>query len=434
MPVAPPSREPRERWHPVRRFFSNLGPGLIAGAADDDPSGISTFSVTGAAFGYAPLWTTLFTFPLMIAVQLMCARLGLVTGRGLGGMVRRTYPRSVLWTACAILLVANTVNIAADLAGMGASMQMITGVPSQIWTLVFTAVIVVLLFLSTYVTIARIFKWLTLVLFAYVIAAFFAHPDWHAVLVSTFVPHLEASARFFAVLVGIFGTSISPYLFFWQAAQEVEEERAMGRTTLAMRKGATPEELHGARNDVITGMFVSQLVMYFIILTTAATLHRHGVTEIATARDAANALRPLAGQFAYLLFTLGVVGAGMLAVPVLAGSSAYAIAEAGAWRGTLRDRPHASPRFYLVIAVSMLLALALDFAGLDPVRSLFWSAVLNGVLAPPLIVLVVLLTSNSKVMGEHVNPPILKWIGWFTALVMAVCTAAMFVTWAMGVS
>jgi len=434
MPVAPPSREPRERWHPVRRFFSNLGPGLIAGAADDDPSGISTFSVTGAAFGYAPLWTTLFTFPLMITVQLMCARLGLVTGRGLGGMVRRTYPRSVLWTACAILLVANTVNIAADLAGMGASMQMITGVPSQIWTLVFTAVIVVLLFLSTYVTIARIFKWLTLVLFAYVIAAFFAHPDWHAVLVSTFVPHLEASARFFAVLVGIFGTSISPYLFFWQAAQEVEEERAMGRTTLAMRKGATPEELHGARNDVITGMFVSQLVMYFIILTTAATLHRHGVTEIATARDAANALRPLAGQFAYLLFTLGVVGAGMLAVPVLAGSSAYAIAEAGAWRGTLRDRPHASPRFYLVIAVSMLLALALDFAGLDPVRSLFWSAVLNGVLAPPLIVLVVLLTSNSKVMGEHVNPPILKWIGWFTALVMAVCTAAMFVTWAMGVS
>ena len=434
MPVAPPSREPRERWHPVRRFFSNLGPGLIAGAADDDPSGISTFSVTGAAFGYAPLWTTLFTFPLMIAVQLMCARLGLVTGRGLGGMVRRTYPRSVLWTACAILLVANTVNIAADLAGMGASMQMITGVPSQIWTLVFTAVIVVLLFLSTYVTIARIFKWLTLVLFAYVIAAFFAHPDWHAVLVSTFVPHLEASARFFAVLVGIFGTSISPYLFFWQAAQEVEEERAMGRTTLAMRKGATPEELHGARNDVVTGMFVSQLVMYFIILTTAATLHRHGVTEIATARDAANALRPLAGQFAYLLFTLGVVGAGMLAVPVLAGSSAYAIAEAGAWRGTLRDRPHASPRFYLVIAVSMLLALALDFAGLDPVRSLFWSAVLNGVLAPPLIVLVVLLTSNSKVMGEHVNPPILKWIGWFTALVMAVCTAAMFVTWAMGVS
>lgn len=432
MSAARPDPEPRERWHPLRGFFANLGPGLIAGAADDDPSGISTFSVTGAAFGYAPLWTALFTFPLMIAVQLMCARLGMVTGRGLGGMVRRTYPRSVLWIACAILLLANTVNIAADLAGMGASMQMLIPIPSQIWTAVFTVVIVALLFLTTYLTIARIFKWLTLVLFAYVVAAFFAHPDWHKVLLSTFVPHVEASAAFFAVLVGIFGTSISPYLFFWQASQEVEEERAMGRKTLAMRKGATPEELRGARNDVVVGMFVSQLVMYFIILTTAATLHQHGVRDIATARDAANALRPLAGNGAYLLFTLGLIGAGMLGVPVLAGSSAYAIAEAGAWRGTLRDRPHASPRFYLVIGVSMLIALIIDFAGLDPVRSLFWSAVLNGVLAPPLIVLVVLLTSSRKVMGEQVSSPLLKWVGWLTALVMAVCAVAMIVTWAMG--
>jgi NRAMP (natural resistance-associated macrophage protein)-like metal ion transporter len=432
MSTAPPPPGTRERWHPVRRFFANLGPGLISGAADDDPSGISTYSVTGAAFGYAPLWTALFSFPLMIAVQLMCARLGMVTGRGLAGMVRRTYSRPILWIACAILLIANTVNIAADLAGMGASMELVTHVPSQVWTVVFFALIVGLLFWSTYVTIARIFKWLTLVLFAYVVASLFAHPDWHAVLVATFVPHMEMSARFFAVLVGIFGTTISPYLFFWQAAQEVEAERAMGRTTVGMRKGATDEELRDARNDVVTGMFVSQLVMYFIILTTAATLHRHGVTDIATARDAANALRPLAGNFAYLLFTLGVVGAGMLGVPVLAGSSAYAIAEAGAWRGTLGDRPHSSPRFYLVIGFSMLLALGIDFAGLDPVRSLFWSAVLNGVLAPPLIVLVVMLTSNAKVMGKHVSPPLLKWLGWATAVVMAVCAVAMFATWAMG--
>lgn len=435
MSAAPPRSAPPDRgdrWFPVRRFFANLGPGLVTGAADDDPSGISTYSVTGAQFGYAPLWTALFSFPLMVAVQLMCARLGMVSGRGLASVVRRTYPRAVLWGACAILVIANTVNIAADLSGMGASMELVTHVPSQVWTVVFTAVIVSLLFWSTYVTIANIFKWLTLVLFAYVAAAFLAKPDWHAVMRATIVPHIEMSAQFFAVLVGIFGTTISPYLFFWQAAQEVETERAMGRKTVAQRKGATAQELRDARDDVVTGMAVSQLVMYFIILTTAATLHVHGVTNIATARDAANALRPLAGNGAYWLFTLGLVGAGMLGVPVLAGSSAYAIAEAGAWRGTLNDRPHASPRFYIVIAVSMVIALAVDFAGLDPVKSLFWSAVLNGVLAPPLIVLVVLLSSNGKIMGEHANPPWLKWLGWITAAVMAACAVAMFVTWALG--
>src|SRR5579884_3827387 len=252
MSAAPPrSAAPTnsDRWHPARRFFANLGPGLITGAADDDPSGISTYSVTGASFGYAPLWTALFSFPLMIAVQLMCARLGMVAGRGLASVVRRTYPRPVLWGACVILVIANTVNIAADLAGMAASMEMVTHVPSQLWTVLFTALIVALLFWTTYVTIASIFKWLTLVLFAYVIAAFLAHPQWGQVLHATLVPHVEMTAQFFAVLVGIFGTTISPYLFFWQAAQEVEHERAQGRTTVAKRKGATPQELRDARDD-----------------------------------------------------------------------------------------------------------------------------------------------------------------------------------------
>jgi len=412
--------------HAIQKFFGELGPGLITGAADDDPSGIATYSVSGAAFGYGPLWTALFCFPLMAAVQLMCSRLGMVTGRGLAAVVRRRYSRWVLWGACLLLIVANVINIAADLGGMAEATEMVTGIPSRWMTPVFAAVIVASLFWSSYRTIARIFKWLTLVLFAYVITAFLAHPDWAAVLRATFIPDIQWSNEYLSVLVAILGTSISPYLFFWQAAEEVEEERAEGRDTVAKRRGATDEELRRARTDVLTGMFFSNFVMYFIILTTAATLHAHGITKIATASQAAEALKPLAGKGAYWLFSLGLIGTGMLGVPVLAGSSAYAISEAMSWRASLESKPRLAPKFYGVLAIAVLLGVALDFVGLDAVKMLFWSAVANGVLAPPLIVLVVLLTTDRTVMGRRVNPPLLKWIGWLAAVVMTAAALAMF--------
>src|SRR5262249_44811365 len=358
----------------VRRFFANLGPGLITGAADDEPSGISTYAVAGAAYGYLPLWTALFSFPLMAAVQLMCARLGMVTGRGLAGVLRRAYPRWVLWGACLLLIVANVFNIGADLGGMAEATEMMTGINSLYWTPVYTLLMLALLFWSSYRVIARIFKWLTLVLFAYVVAAFLAHPDWHAVVWATVVPHIEWSSGFLATLVGILGTTISPYLFFWQASQEVEHEREQGRRTVAQRQGATDAELRAARTDVFTGMLFSNIVMYFIILTTAATLHAHGHLAITTAREAAEALRPLAGNGAYLLFTLGLIGTGMLAVPVLAGSAAYAVAEAQAWRGALDEHPRLAPGFYGVIAVAVVHGLPLGYVGLHAGQMLLLSA------------------------------------------------------------
>ena len=410
----------------LRNFFAQLGPGLITGAADDDPSGIATYSITGAQFGYAALWTALFSFPLMVSVQLMCSRLGMVTGRGLAATVRRRYPRWVLWSACFLLVVANTINIAADLGGMAEGTQMITGVSALLWCPFFTATIVVMLFYGSYRNIARVFKWLTLVLFAYVITAFIVHPDWVRVVRATFIPDFQWSSAYLAVLVGILGTTISPYLFFWQAAEEVEEERVQGKTTVAQRRGASDQELARARTDVITGMLFSNAVMFFIILTTATTLHAHGKTNISTARDAAEALRPLAGSAAYLLFTLGLIGTGMLGVPVLAGSSAFAIAEAMSWKATLEAKPKWARKFYTVIALAMCGGLVLDYTGMNAVKMLFWSAVANGVLAPPLIVIVVLLTSDPAVMGKRCNPPWLRNLGWFTAVVMTAAAVCMF--------
>jgi NRAMP (natural resistance-associated macrophage protein)-like metal ion transporter len=408
-------------------FFEQLGPGLITGAADDDPSGIATYSVTGASFGYGPLWTALFSFPLMLGVQLMCARLGMVTGRGLAAVIRRRYSRPVLWFACTLLTVANVINIGADLGGMGDVTRMVAGGNAIVWTVMYGAGILALLFWTNYRQIARIFKWLTLVLFAYVITAFLTHPDWSAVLHATFVPNMRWSRDFLAVLVAILGTSISPYLFFWQSAQEVEEERSIGRTSVKQRRGASDEELRASRNDVAMGMFFSNFVMYFIILTTAATLHAHGVTHIETARQAAQALRPLAGGGAYWLFTLGLIGTGMLGVPVLAGSSAYAISEAMRWKASLDSKPRRAPRFYAVLVAAMVVGLCLVYAGINAVKMLFWSAVANGMLAPPLIVLVVLLTSDRSVMGDRVNPRWLGVLGWAAAAVMgaaAVCMVA----------
>lgn len=321
----------------LHQFLRELGPGIITGAADDDPSGISTYSVAGASYGYATLWTALLSFPLMAAVQFMCAKLGMVTGCGLASVIRTRYPRWVLWISCCLVIVANIFNIGADLGGMADAMQMMTGVPAYYWTPLFAGVIVALLFPTSYRLMARIFKWLTLVLFAYIITAFLAHPDWRAVFHSTFIPHLEWTKAYISVLVAILGTTISPYLFFWQAAQEVKEDRSLGKATVAQRKGSTNAEIRSAKRDVVTGMLLSNVVMYFLILTTAATLNAHGHNDIETAKQAAEALRPLAGAGAYWLFTMGMIGTGMLAVPVLAGSCAYAVAEGAHWGGGIAE-------------------------------------------------------------------------------------------------
>jgi NRAMP (natural resistance-associated macrophage protein)-like metal ion transporter len=410
----------------LKRSLAILGPGLITGAADDDPSGISTYSVAGAAYGYATLWIALLTFPLMVAIQLMCARLGLVTGRGLGSAIRIYYPRWVLWGSCSILVVANIINIGADLGGMAEATQLITGIRTLVWIPFYAMFIIGLLFWASYTLIAKIFKWLTLVLFAYVLASFFAHVDWGHALAVTFVPHLEWSRGFRAVLVAILGTTISPYLFFWQAAEEVEEEKAKGHPR-GGSKGATTRGLRTARADTIAGMFFSNFIMYFIILTTAATLHAHGQTDIATARQAAEALRPLAGNGAYFLFTIGLIGTGMLGVPVLVGSCAYAVTEGAVWRGSMSDKPNSARKFYAVMGVAMTLGLVLNYLGFNAVKMLFWSAVINGILAPPLILLVVLLTSSHKVMGKQVNPAVLRYLGWATFVVMSAAAVGMII-------
>jgi len=424
--VTPAKSDPPPR-NRIEVFFADLGPGLITGCADDDPSGISTYSVTGAVFGYGLLWTALVSFPMMVAIQIMCGRLGMVTGRGLSGVVRQRYSKWVLWGACLLLIVANVINIAADLGGMADATQMLTGVSSLVWNPIYTTIIISFLFWSSYRQIARVFKWITLVLLAYIATAFFAGVDWHQALAATLLPHMAWSRDSLSVLVGVLGTTISPYLFYWQASQEVEEERDREKA-LAKRKGVTIEDLRRLRVDVMTGMFASNFVMYFIILTTAATLHAHGVLKIETAKQAAEALRPLAGNGAYLLFTLGLIGTGMLGVPVLAGSCAYAISEAAAWQGSLEGKPRSARKFYGVLAASMIIGLVINYVGLDAVKMLFWSAVVNGMLAPPLILLVLLLTSDPRVMGDRVSTTMERIVGWMTFLIMAAAAVGLLLT------
>jgi len=426
--MADEERPPDHSHNPIVRYFRILGPGLVTGASDDDPSGIATYSIAGAAHGYLFLWTAVITFPLMAAIQLVCARIGLVTGRGLAGTVRQHYPRPLIAGACLILLVANVFNIAADLGGMAEAAAMLTGLPALPFVVVFGVGITVITVYTSYATFAQTLKWLTAVLFAYVAAAFLAHPHWPAVLMATVVPDFHWTRRFVSTLVGILGTTISPYLFFWQATQEVEEEKRRGKKTIAQRRGATLHELADARLDVNTGMFFSNLVMYFIILATASTLHRAGVRNIETARQAAEALRPLAGDAAYVLFAMGLVGTGLLAIPVLAGSASFAVAELFAWRAGLDLKPRSARRFYLVFASAMAGGIALSLLGANAMRTLFFSAVLNGLLAPPLMVLVMMVGGNRKIMGEHVNGFWLRLLGWTATAIMTAAALAFFLT------
>ena len=416
----------RHSHNPLVRYFKLLGPGLVTGASDDDPSGITTYSIAGASLGYSMLWTALATFPLMAAVQLICARIGLVTGRGLAGALRHHYPRPFLYAACLVLLVANVFNIAADLAGMAESAAMLTGAPTHVFVPLFGVGIMLVTVYTSYATFAKCLKWMTAVLVSYVVAAFIARPDWRAVLGATVVPEIRWDPLYVGTLVGVLGTTISPYLFFWQASQEVEEEKARGKRTSAQRRGATPHELSDARLDVNTGMLFSNVVMYFIILATASTLNRAGTTEIETAREAAEALRPLAGETAYLLFGLGLIGTGLLAVPVLAGSASFAVAEVFGWRSGLDLSPRRGRRFYLVFAGAIVGGMLLDAFRMNPIRMLFLSAVLNGLLAPPLLLLVMLVSNDARIMGEHTNGVWLNVLGWGATAVMAAAAAAFF--------
>lgn len=375
-----------------------FGPGVITGAADDDPSGIATYSIAGARFGTSLLWTAFLTWPLMAAVQMMCARIGMVTGHGLAGALRRKFPRPLLVAAASALLVANTINIAADLAGMADAAEMLTGANSHLFVVLFGVGIAVAIIRFRYHQIAAILKWLALVLLAYVVTAIHIGPDWSSVLRSAFLPSWPSERAQWATLVAILGTTISPYLFFWQASQEVEEEKAMGRRMLVRREGATSQEIAGRKLDVGVGTFFSNLVMFFVILTTALTLHPHGLTKLETSKEVAQALRPLAGRFAEVLYTAGIVGVGLLAIPTLAGSAAYAFAEVFGWKQGLDQKWRNARYFYGVVALSTAVGIALDFAEINPVRALYWTAIVNGVLAPFLLVGILLAASDARLM------------------------------------
>jgi NRAMP (natural resistance-associated macrophage protein)-like metal ion transporter len=411
--------------NPILRFFAILGPGLITGASDDDPSGIGTYAVAGASFGFATLWTALLTFPMMTAVQLTCAKIGMVTGMGLARVLRQHYPRALLYPVVGALVIANTMNAGADIGAMAEAVNLLVPVPPRALIVPIALAILALQVWGSYQLISRVFKWLSLALLAYIGSALYARPDAGAVLRGTFVPTIHFDARFISTLVALLGTTISPYLFFWQASEEVEEEISMGRRTLASRQGATDRELRYAGIDVTAGMFFSNLVMYFIILATAATLFQAGKTEIGSATEAAQALRPLAGNAAAALLAIGLIGAGFLGVPVLTGSSAYAMAEAMGWKHGLSEKPRRAKLFYAMIVVPTLVGMCINFVGINPISALFWSAVLNGLIAPPILVVVMLVANNPRVMGKRVNALWSNMAGWATTALMALAAVAL---------
>jgi NRAMP (natural resistance-associated macrophage protein)-like metal ion transporter len=415
--------------NPIQRFLKVLGPGLITGASDDDPSGIGTYTAAGASLGFATLWTAIVTLPLMAVVQFICAKVGMVSGKGLAGVLREHYSRRILYPAVIALLVANTINAGADIGAIAAAFNLFIPIPVTLLILPIAVIIVALQIWGSYRLIANIFKWLTLSLFAYIGAAFLAHPQWGEVLRATIIPHLSFDSQYLTTLVAILGTTISPYLFFWQASEEVEEEISMGRNTLEERRGATYAELRHAAWDTNIGMLFCNLVFYFVIVSAAATLHVAGKTDIQSATDAAQALAPLAGRWATLLFAVGIIGAGFLAVPVLTGSSAYAVAETFKWKCSLDARPREAKHFYGVIAISTLVGMLINFIGINPIKALFWTAVINGVIAPPLLVIIMLVSSNKKVMGEKVNGIGTNIVGWIATAVMFAAAIGMILTW-----
>ena len=411
----------------VQSWLQKLGPGLITGAADDDPSGIATYSQAGAQFGFNMLWTIVITYPLMVAIQVISARLGRVSGHGLATNIRRHYPAWLLYSCVLLLLIANTINIAADLTAMGAAVNLIVGGPIRVYTIGLGLLSVLLQVFVPYRSYVHVLKWLTLALFAYVATVFVVEIPWKTVLLRTIVPHLSWKNDYVTTIVAVLGTTISPYLFFWQASQEVEEMRAeTGQKALKNAPGQGPASLKRIRMDTWIGMGFSNLVAFFIILTTAATLNVHGVTNIETSAQAALALRPIAGEFAFLLFSIGIVGTGLLALPVLAGSAAYAMAGTFKWRNSLALKPQLAKRFYGIIVLSTVVGFAIGFTPIDPIKALYWSAVINGVVSVPIMGLIMIMAVNPKIMGKFVISSRLRVSGWAATAVMAAAGLTMF--------
>ena len=430
-PVDPKAAKIRAEKNPLKRLGKALGPGLITGASDDDPSGIGTYAQAGAQYGFATLWTTLAMLPMQTAVQYMCAKIGLVTGKGLAGVLREHYHRA-LYPAVIGLVIANTLNAGADIGAIAAAINLLVPIwPSVLIVPVGLGIIGLQVF-GTYRLIEKVFKWLSLALLAYIGAALFARPDIVKVLLGSLVPTISLDPKYIGILVALLGTTISPYLFFWQASQEVEEQISVGRRLLRHRQGATGFELKYALWDTIAGMVFSEIVAYFIILTTGATLFVAGKHDVASATDAAQALRPLAGDASALLLAIGLIGAGVLAVPVLTGAAAYGVSEAFGWRSGLDRELTRAPQFYLVIIAATLVGMAINWLGINPITALVLSAVLNGLVAAPLLILIMLVSNDRAAMGERTNGRLLNILGWITTTVMSVAGLGLIVTTIVG--
>ena len=410
----------------ARKLLDHLGPGLITGAADDDPSGIATYSQAGAQFGFGMLWSVLLTTPLMVGIQIVSARIGRVTGHGIAHNLREHYPRPLLAFIVALLLVANTINIAADIGAMGEALRLILGGSAHLYSLLFGVVVVVLQLLLPYQRLAPVFKWLTLSLFAYVAVLFAVHVPWGRVIIATLLPPLQLNSDYLMLLVAVLGTTISPYLFFWQASQEVEEQRA-GTDQEPLRDAPNQARRHLRRIKIDTwfGMIFSNGIAFCIMLTTAVTLHGVGMTDIQTSAQAAEALRPLAGEFAFTLFALGIIGTGLLAVPVLAGSAAYAVAEAFRWPIGHSLRPFEARGFYGIIVIATMLGVALDFTSIDPIKALVWAAIVNGIIAVPIMAVMMRMAIRPEIMGAFTIRPRLQWLGWIATGFMGAAVVAM---------
>jgi NRAMP (natural resistance-associated macrophage protein)-like metal ion transporter len=430
-PLPFPPRLARQIEPPAKRsLIARLGPGLITGASDDDPSGIATYSQTGAQFGYAMTWVMLFSFPLMAAIQEVCARIGRVTGEGIAGNIRRHYPAWLLRSIVFLLLVANTINLGADLGAMGDALKLMIGGPAKLYVVVFAVGCALLEIFSSYARYVRILKWTALSLLAYVGTALVVHVPWGEVVRSMVVPSFSWNKDYIVTIVAVLGTTITPYCFFWQSSQEAQDERIdpLAHPLLEAPDEAAPE-IRRMRLDTYLGMGASNLVSLFIIVTTAATLHAHGITDIQTSAQAAEALRPIAGVFTFAIFSAGIIGIGLLAVPVLAGSAAYAIGEALEWPTGLDRLPREAKAFYGTIAVSTLVGIGINLVHIDPMKALFWTAVINGVVAVPLMVVIMIMAMRPRVMGDFILPRPLWAMGWLSTAVMAVAVAIMFVTW-----
>lgn len=430
MAVEATSKNDAPERRQISRFLKILGPGLITGASDDDPSGIGTYSQAGAQLGYGIAWTMFLTFPLMAAVQEISARIGRTTGHGIAGNLCRHYPTWLLRFIIICVFAANSINIGADLGAMADAMHLVVGGPSVVYVILFGALCVVVPVFLAYSRYVTVLKWMTLSLFAYVAALFAARVDWAAAAFGVLVPRLEWSASYFTTLVAIMGTTISPYLFFWQASQEAEEVRINPRLKpLVELPQQAARAFDRIRVDTLVGMAFSNAIALAIILTTAATLHVNGVTNVETSVQAAEALRPIAGPFAFAIFALGIIGTGLLAIPVLAGSAAYAVAEGGKWPVGLGRLPKDAVAFYAALALSTLIGVGLNLTSFDPIKALYWSAVLNGVVSVPVLIVMMLMTGKREVMGKFVISGWLRWLGWATTAAMAMCAFGMILGW-----